>query len=579
LSTSERNFPLRHRLSEVSLEAALIGLALLGALAFYLVNAAHYGHLPLRIEENEWPPMARAVHAHGKPEFPWFETHKVRLAPDLSVSKESYLGLWHPPLYLYVLGAAEVVLGTNASYTLRGVGVLSLLVSCLLLFVLARELMPRRWRLLGALASVLLLVHPYAIQGSAFLDIDTGMYAPIFLLFLWSVVRLDRADSCRRLRALVFPCLTFAVLLWTKMPTALVLVPILLVYWLIRVGLADAVRRMIVVVGLGAGVFFATYAIYTTVAHLPFSYTFHVTFGEKGNRLFFKEPSQAVKQAFDWHVAWFTPALLLLNVGYGIFAARRWWRTRAVSGLDLVWAFGVSVWVTYAFISPQGGYYQGKYAFPAIAPLAFAGAALVVEHWPARHDLRLLAVAAVAAVLAAYVMPDLLTGVHYEFMSTQAKLAVVLGTVAAMWIAVGGIPGRGISAVGVLLVCLAIFAAQSIRSYRSDTSPLFPVTDTQSFRQSASYINGVMRPGDIALVSKDLGFYVKGKVIDGQQIALQGDAFEARALRKLSSIRVVGTDSFGPFVGPLAQQAIAACFRPPLTIGSSVIYTRKSHCV
>src|SRR3954471_570797 len=162
------------------------------ALCFYLFNVAHYVGQPLRIEESEWPQMSRAVYEHGIPEIPADENHRVRLLPDFSVERVTYVGLWHPPLYLYTLAGAMAISGPDATTSLRLVGALGLLCSCALLFLLAREIAPRQALRLGALSVGLLLIHPYAIQGSLFLDIDTGIYAPTFLLFIWLLVRFER---------------------------------------------------------------------------------------------------------------------------------------------------------------------------------------------------------------------------------------------------------------------------------------------------------------------------------------------------------------------------------------------------
>ena len=60
---------------------------------------------------------------------------------DLAVAS-TYYGLWHPPLYLYALGAAATVAPTSIA-ALRVVGVLSLALSFLILWRWSTEALGR----------------------------------------------------------------------------------------------------------------------------------------------------------------------------------------------------------------------------------------------------------------------------------------------------------------------------------------------------------------------------------------------------------------------------------------------------
>lgn len=82
--------------------------------------------------------------------------------------------------------------------------------------------------------------------------------------------------------------------------------------------------------------------------------------------------------------------------------------------------------------------------------------------------------------------------------------AVVFGSAAALWIAVRGLPGSRWLPPGALAVCFVVFVAQSVHSYRANTSPLYPTSDTTDFRQGVDYLNRHLRAGDVVVAPKDL---------------------------------------------------------------------------
>ena len=557
---------------------AILVAILAATLGFYAVNVVHYENTPLRVEEGVWPLMARAVHDHGIPSLPADEDHRVRIEPDFSVRTDNLNGLWHPPLYVSMLAGSMFVLGRDAAESLRLVGVLGLLACCALFFLISRELFGSRWPLVGTAASALLLVQPYAIQGSMFLDIDTTIYAPLFLLFTWLLVRFDREPPLAS-RPLLALAAAFALVLWAKVPTALVIVPVAALYWSLRHGPRRGLLRAGWVFGGGAALFLATYGLYVAATGQSFVYMFDFTLVGKGGRVVWKQGMSVLKGALNWHIEWFTPALMLLALAYGPVAVARWLREREVEPLDFVWGLGLAVWLAYAVFSPQDGYYQGKYAFPAIPLLVLAISGWLLRRDEGALDRRSLVLAVAVGALAAYAMPDLLTNRLFTGAGLELKAAIVLGSAAALWIAARGLRRDRLMPVGALVVCFTLFAAQSVHSYRAGTSPLYPVPDGADFHWEIAAINEDLGPGELALVSKDTGLYVGGKVTEGQSLWTRGgDGFEAQLLRREPRITVVSGDSFfTPVLGPETAAMLAECFNLQQS-GAAVVYLRKPAC-
>lgn len=551
-------------------------------LAFYAVNALHYGQMPLRIEENEWPPMAQAIFQSGEPVVEADETHRVRFGSDLSIDPNPLIGAWHPPLYQYTLAATMLIAGDDASYTLRAVGILALLASALLLLLIAREV-TLRWRLVGGIAAGLLLVHPYAIQGSLFLDIDNTIYAPLALLALWVAIRCSRHPGPLGVAQILALGGALALVGWAKTTTTIPLVGVLVVWWLLsRRPVGRAAAEAIAFVATGAALFVSTYALWCAATGIPFSYTFNVTFAQKSDRLF--SDWWLVGNAAHWHLRWFGAAVLLLAAVYAVDLARNLVATRRLRELDLLFLFGACVLFNYVLLSPADGTYQGKYAFPALAALLLPVVWMLLRGDRDEQSKRASAAqwlgAAAIGVLAAALMPDVLTNlsVNGDYGSWGFELAVAAGCAVALgaaWLLGGA--RRGFAG-GVVLVLALLLVAQGVRSYRSDHSPLYPVPDTVDFRAAATDLNDSTEPGDIVVAPKDLGFYVERRVVEGEDAFARGDALLAEAIRRYPRIVAVARGSFGPPIGPETAELVDRCFLERKTLGTVTLAYRSTAC-
>jgi hypothetical protein len=554
----------------------LLGLGAL-ALAFYAFNAVHYGKLPLRIEECEWPPMAEAIFHTGKPVIQAFEAHRIRFTPEYTVDQTPIIGAWHPPLYLYSLAAEVAVVGTHSPYILRAMGMLSLLVSALLLLLIAREI-TSRWKLIGGIASVLLLIHPYGIQGSLFLDIDTGIYAPLALLVMYLAIRFSKVDGPLTVKQVAVLGTAIALVTWAKMPTTIVLVGVLFVWWLLaRRPFRRSLFEAVAFIGLGAALFFSTYALWCKVTEIPFSYTFQVTFAEKSGRLF--SEWLVVNHALHWHLRWYGVALILLGFVYLFDLLRNLVRTRRLRQMDLIFLFSAGLLLQYAVLSPTDGTYQGKYAYPGLAGLLLSVTWLLLRDEPKRQHLLAWGAAAALGAIAALLIPDVLTWLsyygNYGTWGDELRTGLIAGAALALAWVIGG--RRGFPA-GVLVVLGTLFVAQSIHSYKVDSSPMYPIPDTAEFSAAVADINATVPPGKIVIGPKDIDFYVHDRIIEGEDAFARGDALLAREIVRNPKIVAFARDSFGPPIGPETQKVLERCFTEVHSFGTtaSVAYRNRS---
>jgi len=556
---------------------ALPVIAGLLVLAFYAVNVFHYGDMPLRIEENEWPPMAQAIVESGKPVVAAEDSHKVRFLQDLQIDPYPMVGAWHPPLYQYALAGTMLVAGDDTTNGLRIVGVLGLLASALLLLMIAREVTPR-WRLVGGAAAGLLILHPYAIQGSLFLDIDNTIYAPLALLAMWLAIRFSSAAGPLSGGQVLALGSALALVTWAKMTTTIAFVSVLIVWWLLtRRPFSRAISEALAFIATGAALFTITYALWCSATDIPFSFTFDVTFAQKTNRLL--GDWWLADHAAHWHLRWFGAALLVLALVYLVDMVRSFIATRRPRELDLLFLFGIGVLFNYILVSPTDGTYQGKYAFPALAALLLPVVWMLLRERREKADGAQWLGAAAIGVLAAALMPDVTTSlsVNGDYGSWGFELLVFAGCVTALgaaWL----LGGRKGFAGGVVLVLAMLLVAQGVRSYRSDHSPMYPVPDTSDFRAAATDLNRSLDPREIAVTPKDLGFYVEGPIIEGEDAFARGDALLAGAIRRYPRIAVIARGSFGPPIGPETSALMDRCFLDRKTIGSVTLAYRDRSC-
>lgn len=548
------------------------------ALAFFLVNVIHYGKLPLRIEENEWPPMAQAIYETGKPVIEADETHRVRFTEDIEVDMSPMIGAWHPPLYLYTAAASKVVLGDDSPYRLRAVGVAALLCAAILLLLIAREVTPR-WRLVGGVAVILLLLHPFAIQGSTFLDIDTQLFPAIAMLAIWTAIRMaKRPEALGALQVLAIGA-ALALVTWTKMTTAIVLVGVIAGWWVlnrrpVRRGLAEAAAF----VATGAALFFSTFYLWCELTNIPFSYTFDVTFAQKSNRLL--SDWVVTGHAVHWHLRWIGAALLILAAIYLVEMLRHFVAEKRMRLIDLPFLFGLGVLVTYVFLSPTDGTYQGKYALPALVAMMVPITWMLLRD--PREGLRLLLWPAAAAigVVAILLLPDYLTrlaeyNVNYGTWGYELKLFAIAGAaLGAAWL----LGGRKGFAGGVVVVLAIISIGQSVHSYRADNSPMYPIPDTADFVAILNDIEAETGEGEIVVAPKDMAFHIEGDVIEGEDAFARGDERLAETIRRYPEITAFARDSFGPPVGPATEAVLARCFQRVHEFGTARVAYRSGNC-
>ena len=268
--------------------------------------------------------------------------------------------------------------------------------------------MTPRWREVGGVASILLLIHPFAIQGSVFLDIDPSIYTPTALLVIWLAIRYGRQEEKLTGTQVLALSAAVALVMWAKMTTTVVLLGVLVIWWLLsRRPIRRAALEAASFVAGGMTLFFLTYGLWCVATGIAFSYTFEITFIGKSGRAF--SEWWLTNNAAHWHLRWLSAGVVLLGVVYLVDLVRSFLRERSLRAMDLPFLTGIGILVLYILVSPTDGTYRGKYAFPALVMMLLPISWMLLRAPAEREKAWRWALAVGVGLLVALLLPDLLT--------------------------------------------------------------------------------------------------------------------------------------------------------------------------
>jgi len=199
---------------------------------------------------------------------------------DLTETTQFQTWIFHPPLYMWLLGSAFRLFG-ESEVVARGLGVALGLITLALTYRIARWVAPpENAPLAAASATLVCAVNPYFVQANLLVDIDGTVYPPLILAFIYVALRLHSARW-----SAYAPTLGGAFIsgLSAKMTTVLALPVALALYDAARRERTRAVVDGVVIGAGGLAMFLALYWIYARLLGLPFPALFtHTSRAGKG---------------------------------------------------------------------------------------------------------------------------------------------------------------------------------------------------------------------------------------------------------------------------------------------------------
>jgi hypothetical protein len=240
--------------------------ALISILVFFILVGLS-AHKPFHLDSIDFVAAAKATAKSGVPIYYRGEENQTAS------------GLYHPPLYIYSLAAWFRVFDSGASAT-RYFGAICAILQGLLVMMMAARLLGRATaKKLVPFFWPFFLLNPYVLAVSGITDIDSTLYGPLLLGFLYSVlgcrwengVEKSRPASLGELAA----CAGWLMLaFWAKLTTVLLLLPFLyLLLWRPK----QAIRAFFEGTGIvlcGGLLFLSSYWIYGWLTHMDINYTY-----------------------------------------------------------------------------------------------------------------------------------------------------------------------------------------------------------------------------------------------------------------------------------------------------------------
>jgi len=520
----------------------LAGAALAVAAILFAIPAAK----PLLLDNMDFPAVARATAETGLPIY-----YRGEESPRHS-------GLYHPPLYIYLLAAWFRLWGFGEAQA-RLFGFFCALLHGSLVLAAARILLgPRLAARAGPWFWAVFLLNPFTLQGAAVADIDTTVYGPLLVATLAAALRLtwtdgeQRTQPVRRAELAGLAILT-ALCFWAKLTTVVSVIPVILLLLAGHGGWRRALRQGGTAVAAGGLLFLASYGLYGRVTGQDIGYTFHFLHlslsqrsGQTGGIGWLAAHWETLRQMALWQGLWtgLVPwAVALATLFWMIGPGRRQSGDAARDGaLVLAWALFVAGF--YCFLTYTFGKAPFKYVYPAWGVICASVAIWLSLAWErlTNDPARRWAVGAASAVAAACFV------ISGRFLRDRAILA---WRAEAADLALLAIPAAGALAGLVLwrrrtgprvyfgssMAWLGAMLGLALAMARASYSTTYNYGQ-DGFEQTVCFIEQHTRPDEFILSMKDVGFRTGRRYFENYVYIYGGEPGAAAADRLLGEGRI-----------------------------------------
>jgi 4-amino-4-deoxy-L-arabinose transferase-like glycosyltransferase len=352
------------------------GIAIAAALLFSVLVVTQLGR-PLMYDDANFALAARAVADTGLP-----FGNQGWMSERGDFSQREQWALWHPPLYIYVLGLFSKLGGWTPAM-LRLPGLIGGLACAVLTYVLAARLTRgpiETKRMAGGLAAALFLLCPVTVQSALILDIDLAVLLPLTLAFLLVYFTLE-AESVRWL----WLAPLFSLLLWSKMTNPLPLIGVLVVWQLLR---GQFMRAGLHLVGIGIGggaLFLLSWTLASRWLGFPFDMPFGVNLvqwqdSSEGARRAYTSPGAFI-EGLQPTILWLGPGLIALGLAGAALRGPQLIRHWRVLKVDVL--IGLLIVLAAGYVYKSAGWFP-KYQIALVPLLTCLGAPLVAHAWRTR---------------------------------------------------------------------------------------------------------------------------------------------------------------------------------------------------
>lgn len=428
--------------------------------------------------------------------------------------KPAHVGTYHPTLYINSLATFIRAFGYS-EITVRLFGIICTLATALLLILILRQLIQRNPIAETVFLGVFLL-NPYTIANTTIPDIDNTVLPVTLFLFIYSALKLISKNKNFSKKSVLVLGGLFALALWSKLTTPLIIPPLLLcLTYIATKRYKESVVFTLKVSLFGIGAFVLSYFIYCKILSLSptYTYTFLLESFTKGTSA--DGPLVgAIKNLANFKQFIFWPTVPIVGI-YGVSLISvltdkkdddqtKIKKILTVTGL-LVTLFYI------ALISPFGGFF--KYPFPV-----FGLVVMTIVFFYEKHlsNTKPKWIFTLTALVSGFVVEMTIWGdTMYKNLKPFRGLIILILAIVMVHAALKMSKHRNIPIMLSLFIVFSIGFQLSI----SRTQAISPYSTKYLYGQNGindatAYLRTVTRNSEVIWSMKDVGYYTHDKYIE-----------------------------------------------------------------
>ncbi|MEO5950637.1 MAG: glycosyltransferase family 39 protein [Candidatus Saccharimonadales bacterium] len=427
-----------------------------------------------------------------------------------SEQEPNHSGTYHPTLYINLLAGFIRIFGFNET-VVRAFGLICVLLSAYLLILIMRLLINKASRFEPLLLGLFLL-NPYTISNATLPDIDPTILPLVILLFIYASIRYVLNNQLFKNKTIIVLGLLFALALWAKLTTPLIL-PVFLLYlsWISSNSIRTSLLFTIKVFVLGITTFVFTYLIYCLALKLSISYTYTFLWASFTKGTSSEGPLMGVLHNltnFNSFVYWITiPLFIVLGVAtISLFANKAINEKDKIKKLLIATALLTTIFYI-GLMSPFGGYF--KYPFPLFGLLLLS---IIFMYDKYLLKLKVNIWYVIISFLAGFIIEKTLWGdsmfLDHSPVSAKYMILFVLIALTLYWLVIRSETKKVASMFLILLISFSMGFQLSISRIQATAPyPTKYLYGQLGIDDAAAYIRANTNPDEVIWSMKDVGQY------------------------------------------------------------------------
>ena len=410
----------------------------------FIIICMVQSHQPYHLDNLDFPVASQTTAEKGIPIY-----YRGEENPEHS-------GLYHPPLYIYLLGGWYKAVGVSPVAT-RAFGIICVFLQGILTLVVFRKLFGRVFvKEIEPYFWAVFLFNPYTIAISSIADIDSTIYGPLMLLIVDRTLAAVWIDGKLRNEKIGYWEIgtlagALALGLWAKLTTILLLFPFVILIWFKFKEPVSSLIKAVLALIMGVGLFYYSYKIFGLLLNLNTNYTFEFLAYSIKNRGSSGGSGLSSRLNDFWNnfvinvpftLMWTGILTVVGIVGSNFFSVIECFRVEKKKAIHYLLLVGLALFVVFYYwgqIRPFGGSPQ-KYHFVFWGILQIPLVTLILCHspWSFQPSSLLekkisISISIFAAVIGLFFVQDrLIMGKSIVELLSMTSLCVVVATVVTL---------------------------------------------------------------------------------------------------------------------------------------------------